>query len=361
MLTPRPDAFPAWDSLSDSEKKLYARQMEVYAGFQENADWNVGRLLDAVEEMGELDNTLVIYIFGDNGASMEGTLTGSFNELTMQNGIALTPEQQLSLIEQYGGLDAWGTDAYAPHYAAAWAWAGNAPFQWGKQCASHLGGTRNRMVVSWPERIRDAGGLRTQFTHCIDIGPTILEAAGIPRARGRGRDRPEADGGDELPLHLRGRERSGAAHRPVLRDRRQPGDLQGRLVGRLQARPDPLGISPPTMARFAPGACDPEQDTWELYYLPDDFSQANDLAAENPEKLAELKELFWQEAEKHNVLPLLAAFSVFFGILPPMPTVTTQTFYGDVENIASGMIPASTAAPTRSRRSSRSPRTAPRG
>ena len=183
VLTPRPDALPAWDSLSDSEKGLYARQMEVYAGYQENADWNIGRLLDAVEEMGELDNTLVIYIFGDNGASLEGTLTGSFNELTMQNGIALTAEQQLSLIDQYGGLDAWGTDAYAPHYASAWAWAGNAPFQWGKQVASHLGGTRNGMVVSWPERIKDAGGLRAQFTHCIDIGPTILEAAGIPEPK----------------------------------------------------------------------------------------------------------------------------------------------------------------------------------
>ena len=241
VLTPRPDALPAWDSLSDSEKKLYARQMEVYAGFQENADWNVGRLLDAVEEMGELDNTLVIYIFGDNGASLEGTLTGSFNELTMQNGIALTAEQQLSLIEQYGGLDAWGTDAYAPHYASAWAWAGNTPFQWGKQCASHLGGTRNGMVVSWPERIKDAGGLRAQFTHCIDIGPTILEAAGIPEPK-------VVDGTAQKPMEgtsflytFEDANAAGAPHRAVLRDRRQPGDLQGRLVGRLQARPHPVG------------------------------------------------------------------------------------------------------------------------
>ena len=140
-LTPRPDELPAWDSLSDDEKQLYARQMEVYAGFEENTDWNVGRLLDAIDELGDLENTLVLYIFGDNGASLEGTITGSFNELTMQNGIALTPEQQLSLIDQYGGLDAWGTDAFAPHYATAWAWAGNTPFQWGKQVASHLGGT----------------------------------------------------------------------------------------------------------------------------------------------------------------------------------------------------------------------------
>ena len=113
-LTPRNEAFPAWDSLPEDQKRLYARQMEVYAGYCENADWNAGRVIDAVEEMGELDNTLVIYIYGDNGASMEGTLTGSFNELTMQNGIPLTPEQQLALIEQYGGLEVWGSDAGRP-------------------------------------------------------------------------------------------------------------------------------------------------------------------------------------------------------------------------------------------------------
>ena len=339
VLTPRPDALPAWDSLSDSEKTLYARQMEVYAGFQENADWNVGRLLDAVEEMGELDNTLVIYIFGDNGASMEGTITGSFNELTMQNGIALSPEQQLSLIDGYGGLDAWGTDAYAPHYAAAWAWAGNTPFQWGKQCASHLGGTRNPMVISWPDRIRESGELRAQFTHCIDIGPTILEAAGVPQ--------PEVvDGTAQKPMEgtsfLYTFEDGDAAERHTLQYFETVGNRAIYKDGWWAAcKLDriPWDISPTTMARFAPGAYDPEQDTWELYYLPDDFSQAKDVAAENPEKLAELKELFWQEAEKHNVLPLLAAFSVFFGILPPLPTVTTQTFYGGVENIAAGMIP----------------------
>ena len=187
------------------------------------------------EEMGELDNTLVIYIFGDNGASLEGTITGSFNELTMQNGIALTPEQQLSLIDQYGGLDAWGTDAFAPHYASAWAWAGNAPFQWGKQVASHLGGTRNGMVVSWPQRIRDAGGLRSQFTHCIDIGPTILEAAGIPEPK-------VVDGIAQKPMEgtsflysFDDPSARRASHRAVLRDLRQPGDLQGRLVGGVHA------------------------------------------------------------------------------------------------------------------------------
>ena len=289
--------------------------------------------------MGELENTLVFYIFGDNGASMEGTITGSFNELTMQNGIALTPDQQLSLIGRYGGLDAWGTDAFAPHYASAWAWAGNAPFQWGKQVASHLGGTRNGMVISWPERIRDAGALRSQFTHCIDVGPTILEAAGIPEPK-------VVDGTEQKPIEgtsfvysfddATAPERHTVQYFEIYGNRAiyKDGWWAACMLDRI-----PWDASPPTIARFAPGTYDPEQDRWELYYLPDDFTQANDLAAEHPDKLAELKALFWEEAEKHNVLPLMAGFSVFFGILPPMPTITTHTFYGDVQNIASGMIP----------------------
>jgi arylsulfatase A-like enzyme/uncharacterized membrane protein len=338
-LTPRPDALPAWDSLSEDEQRLYARQMEVYAGFQENADWNVGRLLDAIDDLGELENTLVLYIFGDNGASTEGTITGSFNELTMQNGIALTPDQQLSLIEQYGGLDAWGTAAYAPHYAAAWAWAGNTPFQWGKQVASHLGGTRNGMVVSWPNRITAAGAIRSQFTHCIDVGPTILEAAGLPHAK-------VVDGIAQKPIEGTSFAYTFEAEAAAERHTVQYFEIYGNRAiyqdgwwAACKLDRIPWDASPPTIARFAPGLYDPDQDVWELYYLPDDFSQAKDLAAREPAKLAELQELFWHQAERHNVLPLLAGFSVFFGILPPMPTVTMQTFYGDVQNIASGMIP----------------------
>ena len=339
VLTPRPDTFPAWDTLSENEKNLYARQMEVYAGFQENADANVGRLLDAIDEMGELENTLVIYIFGDNGASLEGTITGSFNEMTAGNGIRLTPEQQLSLIGDYGGLDAWGTDAYAPHYAAAWAWAGNTPFQWGKQVGSHLGGTRDGMVVAWPDRIPANSGLRTQFTHCIDIAPTILEVAGIPQAQ-------VVDGIEQEPMH-------GTSFAYTFDDAEAPEQhtvqyfetFANRAIYQdgwwACAKLDriPWDGTPETIARFAPGVYDPEQDTWELYYLPDDFSQGHDLAAEHPDKLAELKELFWVEAEKYQVLPLLSGLCIFFGILPPMPTVTRTTLYGDVENIASGMIP----------------------
>ncbi len=339
VLTPRPGVFPAWDTLSENERKLYARQMEVYAGFQENADHHVGRLLDAIEEMGELDDTLVIYIFGDNGASLEGTVTGSFNEMTMANGIKLTPDQQLSLIGEYGGLEAWGTADFAPHYAAAWAWAGNTPFQWGKQVGSHLGGTRDGMVVSWPRRISDCGGHRSQFAHCIDLGPTILEAAGIPQAK-------VIDGVEQEPMHgtslVYTFDDAGAAERHTVQYWETYGNRAIYKDGWWAcAKLDrvPWDATVEALAKLAPGVYDPEQDTWELYYLPDDFSQAHDLAAKHPDKLAELKELFWEEAEKYKVLPLLGGLSLFLGILPPLPTATRTTFYGDVENIASGMIP----------------------
>jgi arylsulfatase A-like enzyme len=142
--------------------------------------WNVGRLLDAIEEQGDLDNTLIFYIWGDNGASMEGTITGSFNEMTFLNALVLDAEHQLRLIEQYGGIEALGNPHTAPHYAAAWAHANNTPFQWGKQVASHLGGSRDPMVVAWPQRIKASRQMRGQFTHCIDVVPTVLEAVGLP-------------------------------------------------------------------------------------------------------------------------------------------------------------------------------------
>ena len=239
-LTARDDAFPAWDSLPDNLKAFYARQMEVYAGFSENADHNAGRVIDAIDELGELDNTIILWIWGDNGASMEGTVTGSFNELTMQNGIPLTDEMQLQLSERYGGLDEWGGPMMDPHYSAAWAWAGNTPFQWGKQVGSHLGGTRNPLVVHWPDHIADKGGLRTQFTDVIDLAPTILELADA-RARHRRRHRPGADARHQLRGLVDRRCCAGAPHPAVLRDGRQPGDVQGRLVARGEDRADPLG------------------------------------------------------------------------------------------------------------------------
>ncbi len=338
-LTERPDLFPAWDSLSDAEKELFARQMEVYAGFSENADWNVGRLLDAIEEMGDLDNTLIFYIWGDNGASMEGTLTGSFNEMTFLNGIPLDAEQQLKLIDKYGGIEALGGINSAPHYAAAWAHAGNTPFQWGKQMASHLGGTRNPMVVAWPDKIKPSSNIRSQFTHCNDIGPTILEAVGIPEPK-------MVDGIEQEPMDgtsfLYTFDDSSADERHNVQYFEAIGSRAIYKDGwwactRLDKAP--WDLSPETLRKFAPGVYDPEKDVWELYNLHDDFSQANDLASKYPDKLKELQDLWWEEAERNKVLPLLGGLSVFFDILPPMPTITRFNFAGDVQNVQRGMIP----------------------
>lgn len=341
-LTERPDLFPAWESLSDTQKKLYARQMEVFAGFSENADWNVGRLLDAIEDLGEADNTLVFYIWGDNGASMEGTNTGSFNEMTFLNGLDLDADQQLALIEQYGGVEALGDEFTAPHFASGWAHANNTPFQWGKQMASHLGGTRDPMVVAWPARIRPDGQVRGQFTHCIDIAPTVLAAIGLPEPI-------SVDGFEQEPM-------DGTSFLYTFDPSMGPEAEERHTVQYFEnfgsraiyrdgwwacARLDraPWDLSPQTMQRFAPGNYDPDQDIWELYYLPDDFSQANNLAAEHPDKLAELRQLWWQEAERNRVLPLLGGLAVMFGELPPLPTTTRFAFQGDVQNIQRGMVP----------------------
>ncbi|MGZ3528937.1 MAG: arylsulfatase [Vulcanimicrobiaceae bacterium] len=341
QLTPRADAFPAWDSLSPEDKALYSRQMEVYAGYQENADYNVGRVVQAIEDIGILDDTLIIYILGDNGSSMEGTVTGCFNELTVLNGVPLPPEQQLRLInEVYGGLSAWGGPATDPHFACAWAWAGNTPFQWGKQVASHFGGTRNPMVVSWPKRITDKGGIRSQFTHLIDVVPTILELADIPVPK-------LVNGIEQMPMHgvsfvytfddAKAAERHTQQYFEIFANRAmyKDGWIASCKLDRI-----PWEMDPKSLARFAPGVWDPEKDAWELYNTLDDFSQANNLAQKYPEKLNELKALFWEEAEKYNVTPLLAGMSVFFGFLPTAGAEkTTFTFYPGVENVGPGMIP----------------------
>jgi arylsulfatase len=340
-LTPRPDLFPAWDSLSDAERELYVRQMEVYCGYQENADWNVGRLLDALDEMGDLDNTLIFYIWGDNGASLEGTVTGSFNEMTFLNGIVLDPDQQMRLIQQYGGIEALGGDHTAPHCAAAWAHACNTPFQWGKQIGSHLGGTRNPMVVAWPERIRADRAMRAQFTHCIDVAPTILEAAGLPEPTAvDGIAQEPMDGTSFLSTFA-------AADAPECHTSQYFEMFGSRAMYKdgwwAASRPNriPWDFSPETLRQFGPGSgWDPDRDVgWELYYLPDDFSQAHDMAAEHPDKVEELRQLWWAEADRNRVLPLWGGASVMFGILPPMPTVTRHTFAGDVQNVQRGMVP----------------------
>lgn len=340
QLTQRAKEFPAWDTLSADKKALYARQMEVYAGFQENADWNVGRVIDSIDDIGLLDDTLIIWVFGDNGASMEGSPTGCVNELTVLNGVPLTAEQQLQMAELYGGAEKWGGPVTDPHYSCAWAWAGNTPFQWGKQIASHLGGTRDAMIVSWPKRIKDKGGLRSQFTHVIDVVPTILEVAGIPVPK-------TVDGIEQMPMHgtsfaytfddAKAAERHTQQYFEIFGNRAMYKD--GWIASCRLDRP-PWGLDPASLAKFAPGVYDPEKDTWELYNLDDDFSQANDLAQQHPDKLNELKALFWQEAEKYNVTPLLGGLALFFGFLPTAGAAKTKfTFYPGVQNIPQGLVP----------------------
>ena len=339
-LTERPDLFPAWDSLNDAQKKLYARQMEVFAGYSENADWNVGRLLDAIEEMGDLADTVIIYIWGDNGASMEGTLTGSFNETTFFNGVILEADEQLKIIEKWGGAEELGGFHTAPHFAAAWAHANNTPFQWGKQTGSHLGGTRNPMVVAWPRKITPSAEIRPQFTHCIDVAPTILELIGIPEPTHVDGIAQEPMDGTSFAYTLDGPkvdERHTVQYFEMLGSRAIYKDGWW-ACARLDKVP--WDFRPETLKKYGPeGDWDPEQDVWELYYLPDDFSQAKDLAADNPDKLEELKELFWAEAERNRALPLLSAFSMILGLLPPLPTITRYRYAGDVQNVQTTMIP----------------------
>ena len=226
-----------------------------------------------------------------------------------------------------------------PHYSAAWAWAGNTPFKWGKQVGSHLGGTRNPMVIHWPEGIDDPGGLRSQFTHVTDVGATILDITRIPAPS-------RVDGVPQEPLH-------GFTFADSLTDRDAPErhtqqyfeTIGNRAMYRdgwwlaMRTPRIPWVVTPEALKPYAPGVWDPDADPAELYYLPDDFTQAHDVAAEHPEKVRELKKLFWKEAEKYQVLPLLATLSAFFGMTPPLEHRDRMEFRGDVQNVAPGMIP----------------------
>lgn len=339
-LTPRDPAFPAWDSLKPEEKQFYARQMEVYAGFQENTDHQIGRVVSAIEEAGLRDNTLILVIWGDNGSSMEGTETGTFNEITTLTGIPISPREQLRLIANYGGMDAWGGPTMQPHFACAWAWAGNAPFQWGKQVASHLGGTRNPLVVSWPDRLKTkAGGIRSQFTHAIDVVPTILDVAGITPPK-------RVDGIEQIPIQ--GTSFAYAFDAPDAPERhtRQYFEMFGNRAiyddgwlacARLDRIPWKLDLE--TLARFAPGHWDPDKDVWELYDLRNDFSQAHDLADQHPDRLNAMKAIFHDEAQKNQVYPLLGGFATFYGINPPREHRNRFVYKAGSENIGAGMIP----------------------
>ncbi len=227
-LTERPAEIPAWDSLTDDQKRLFARQMETFAGFGEHTDFEIGRLIGAIRDMGELENTLVIYIAGDNGASAEGGPDGTYNELLALNGIVSDIASQLPHLEDWGGPETF------PHFAVGWAHAGNTPFQWTKQVASHFGGTRNAMVMHWPSRITARGEVRSQFHHVIDIAPTVLEAATLPEPTMVNGVDAAGDGRRVDGLHVRGCGGARAPHDAVLRDVRQSRHLS-RGLGRGHA------------------------------------------------------------------------------------------------------------------------------
>jgi arylsulfatase len=288
-LTPRPKEIPAWDSLTDDQKQVAARLMEAFAGYTAQTDHEVGPLIQAIEDMGQLDDTLIFWEIGDNGASMEGTLNGVFNEMSSLNGVLEDTAFAVQHLDEIGGPKSYN------HYPVGWAWAMDTPFQWGKQVASHLGGVRNPLVVSWPKRIKDVGGVRTQFHHCIDIVPTILEAAGILEPT-------SVNGVTQKPIEGVSMVYSFADAKAKSPRKTQYFEMFGN-----RAVYDNGWIATCRHGRLPwenAGSFDFDKDEWQLYNLDDDFSEGIDLAATNPQKLRELQDLFWIEATRYNVLPL---------------------------------------------------------
>jgi arylsulfatase len=287
-LAPKPEAIKDWNALTADEKKLFTRQMEIFAGFGEYTDTEIGRLVDAIGAMGQLDNTLVFYILGDNGASAEGGANGMFSEMTYFNGVQETVEDILKHYEELGGPMSY------PHMAAGWAVAGDTPFSWTKQVASNFGGTRNGMVVHWPRRVSAKGEVRSQFHHVIDVAPTVLEAAGLPEPK-------VVNGTPQTPIEGVSMAYTfgdaGAAGRRTVQYFEVFGNraiyADGWFAGTIHKAP----------WERKPRAALPD-DKWELYDTRVDFSLANDLAGENPAKLEELKDLFMKEALKYRVLPI---------------------------------------------------------
>jgi arylsulfatase A-like enzyme len=288
-LTERSPGIPAWDSLDADHQKLYAHMMEVYAAALSYADDQMGRIVDAIEDLGELDNTLVIYIQGDNGASAEGGQQGLLNEMAFFNAVPEDFKQLMAHMDELGGPLSFN------HYPIGWAHCMDTPFQWTKQIASHFGGTRNGMVMSWPARIKDKGGIRTQFHHVIDIAPTILEAVGlqspsvlngVPQKPVEGTSMVYTFDNAKAPSKRRTQYFEMFANRAIYND-------------------GWIACTTPPLAPWEVGkTIDVDDYKWELYNVDQDFSEANDLAAKNPKKLGELQDMFWIEAAKYNVLPL---------------------------------------------------------
>ena len=287
-LASKPADIKDWDKLTADEKRLFARQMEVFAAFAAHTDYEIGRVVKAIEDMGELDNTLILYVVGDNGASAEGGMVGMFNEMTYFNGVAETVPDMLKNIDKWGGPETF------PHMAAGWAVAGNTPFMWTKQVASNFGGTRNPLVVSWPARIKAKGEIRSQFQHVVDIAPTVLEAAGLPEPK-------TVNGVAQTPME-------GVSMVYTFDDPKAAGRHKTQyfeIFGNRAIYHD--GWVAATVHK-APWEAAPRrklaEDVWELYNVDEDFSETNDLAASNPAKLKEMQALFMKEAERYRVLPI---------------------------------------------------------
>jgi arylsulfatase A-like enzyme len=287
-LAAKPKAIKDWDKLSADEQKLFARQMEVYAAFGEYCDHEIGRLFDAIGDTGQLDNTLIFYILGDNGTSAEGGMSGMFNEFTFFNGVQETVQDMLK------HYDAWGDPSTFPHMAAGWAVAGDTPFMWTKQIPSNYGGTRNGMIVSWPRRIKAANQIRSQWHHVIDVAPTVLEAANLPEPKSVNGTVQEPIEGVSM-LYTFDNPQTASTHKTqyfeIMGNRGIYHD--GWFAGTIHRAP----------WEYQPRAKLPD-DKWELYDTGQDFSLANDLAAANPAKLKELQDLFIKEAIKYRVLPI---------------------------------------------------------
>ena len=290
-LTERPAEIPAWDDYPDQFRPVASRLMEVFAGYLAHTDAQVGRVLEAVDQLGATDNTLVFYLTGDNGASAEGTVHGAWSAPSFQNGVPEDPDWLLAHIDDFG------TDRCENHYNVGWAWALDSPFQWMKQVASHFGGTRNGLAVSWPKRVTDAGGLRPQFHHVVDIAPTIYEAAGIiAPSHVNGIEQMEVHGTSMLYTFADATVPSTrhSQYFEILGNRGMyhEGWMASCFHGRLP------------WIRLKGYEFDGPQERWELYHVAEDFSQAIDLAEEFPEKLAELQALFHEHALRNGVYPL---------------------------------------------------------
>jgi arylsulfatase len=295
VLTPWPDELKKWDALSADEKKLFERQVEVYAAYLAYTDHEIGRVIQAVQDMGKLDDTLIIYISGDNGSSAEGSPVGTPNEVAQFNSVEVPVADQLKYF-----YDAWGSERTYNHMAVGWTWAFSTPYKWTKQVASHFGGTRNGMAIAWPARIKDAGGIRNQFHHVIDVVPTILEATGVAA--------PAAvDGIPQKPIEgvsMAYTWDKANANAPSARKTQYFEMFGNRGIYHEGWYANTRPINPPWNLGATPPTDVMNAYKWELYDLSKDWTQSNDLAAANPAKLKEMQEVFLQEAAKYQVFPL---------------------------------------------------------